>query len=170
MGSGQVQINWATATEQNAKEFIIERSADGIHFTELTRVKAVGNSNTEIKYNVLDIKPLNGRNFYRMQQADIDGAKFYSNIVLINMNITNSTVDIFPNPARGIANINLNNLPINNNSISVFDVTGKTVINKQPVTGSTVKINISTLLSGTYFVKVFTEAGTVLQQKLVVIN
>lgn len=170
MGSGQVQINWATATEQNAKEFIIERSADGIHFTELTRVQAVGNSNAEIKYNVLDIKPLNGRNFYRMQQADIDGAKFYSNIVLINMNITNSTVDIFPNPARGIANINLNNLPINNNSISVFDVTGKTVINKQPVTGNTVKINISTLLSGTYFVKVFTEAGTVLQQKLVVIN
>ena len=130
----------------------------------------MGNSNAEVKYNVLDVKPLNGRNFYRMQQVDINGAKVYSNIVLINMNIISNSVDIFPNPAKGVANINLNNLPINNNSIGVFDVTGKSVINQQSVTGNTVKINISNLQSGTYFVKVVLENGTVLQQKLVVIN
>ena len=88
MSNGQVQLNWATATEQNTKNFIIERSADGINFTEINRVAAAGNSNTEVKYNTLDVNPIKGKNFYRMRQTDIDGAGMYSNIVLINMSTT----------------------------------------------------------------------------------
>ncbi|MFM6924859.1 MAG: T9SS type A sorting domain-containing protein [Ferruginibacter sp.] len=170
MSNGQVQINWATSMEQNAREFIIERSSDGIHFTTLTSVAARGNSSTEITYNAYDVNPLKGRNFYRMQQKDIDGAKIYSNIVMINMSITNASVDIFPNPAHGVANVNLNNLPLNNNNIAVFDLTGKAVINLSGITGNTVKLNIAALQAGTYFVKVSTEDGNIFQQKMTVIN
>ena len=170
MSNGQVQLTWATATEQNTKNFIIERSADGINFTEINRVAAAGNSNTEVKYNTLDVNPIMGKNFYRMRQTDIDGASMYSNIVLINMSTTTARVDIFPNPAHGTANINLNNLPVNNNSIVVFDITGKAVINLAKITGNTVKMNIASLQPGTYFVKVVTEDGNVFQNKMVVIN
>jgi Secretion system C-terminal sorting domain len=170
MNNGQVQLNWATAAEQNAREFVIERSADGVHFSALTSVAATGNSNIERKYNALDASPLNGRNFYRMQQIDLDGTKAYSNIVMINMSISNASVIVFPNPARGFANINLNNLPEKNNTITVFDITGKAVINQVNVTGNTVKLNIAALQSGTYFIKVFTENGQVLQNKMNVFN
>ncbi len=168
--NGQVQINWATASEQNAREFVIERSADGVHFAPLTSVTATGNSNIERKYNALDANPVDGRNFYRLQQIDMDGTITYSNIVMINMSISNASVTVFPNPARGFANINLNNLPEKNNTITVFDVTGKAVINQVNVTGNTVKLNISALQSGTYFIKVFTENGNVLQNKMNVFN
>ena len=170
MNNGQVQINWATATEQNAREFIIERSADGLHFTAITNVAATGNSSVEIKYNAIDVHPLKGRNFYRMLQTDIDGSKAYSNIVLINMDFSNASIDVFPNPAHGFANINLNNLPEKNNTITVFDITGKAVINQANVTGNTVRLNVSALKPGTYFIKVYTENGQVFQNKMTVLN
>ena len=170
VNNSQVQLNWSTASEQNAREFIIERSADGLHFSELTRVAAVGNSSIEIKYNTRDTKPLNGKNFYRLLQTDFDGAKAYSSIVMLNMSITNSSIEVYPNPARGVANININNIPINNSSIQVIDITGKAVINALPVTNNTVKLNISTFQNGTYFVKVFTADGFAIQCKLFVMN
>lgn len=170
MNNGQVQINWATATEQNAREFIIERSADGLHFTPITNVAATGNSSIEIKYNAVDVHPLKGRNFYRMLQTDIDGKKSYSNIVLINMDFSNASINVFPNPARGFANINLNNLPEKNNAITVFDITGKAVINLANVTGNTVRLNVSVIKPGTYFIKVHTENGHVFQNKMTVFN
>ena len=168
--NGQVNINWATATEQNTKNFIIERSADGINFTEINRVVAAGNSNTEVKYNTLDVNPIMGKNFYRMRQTDIDGASMYSNIVLINMSITKASVDIFPNPVHGVVNINLNNLPVNNNSIVVYDITGKALINFNGITGNTVKLNLSTIKAGTYYIKVSTGDGNIFQNKMIVIN
>ena len=170
VNNSQVQLNWSTASEQNAREFIIERSADGLHFTELKRVAAVGNSSIEIKYNTPDTKPLNGKNFYRLLQTDFDGAKAYSSIVMLNMSITNSSIEVYPNPARGVANINLNNLPMNKTIIGVFDIAGKLVISQLPVNGNTVKLNISTLQSGTYVVKVTNTDGAFIQQKLIVTN
>ena len=169
----QVQLNWATTAENNTKEFIIQRSADGVNFSEMTKVSAKGNSSIEVKYNCYDYTPLAGRNFYRLITMDMDGLKSFSEIVLINMNITvdsKASLDIYPNPAKDVVTVNLNNLSIYNNSVSVTDLNGATVIRKEAQNGSAIKLNVSQLQPGVYMVKVVGTDGTVTQGKIMVVN
>ncbi len=166
----KVQVNWSTANEQNAKEYIIERSADGQSFAEVSRVNAKGNSSVESIYNLFDHNPFSGKNFYRLVQVDKNGAKVYSSIVIVKMDIETAAMDIFPNPARGQVNINLNNTTGHNNSLSVFDMTGKPVINQMQMTGNATKLDIAGLQPGSYIVKVVTADGKMIQNKLLVVK
>ncbi|HMD00340.1 MAG TPA: T9SS type A sorting domain-containing protein, partial [Ferruginibacter sp.] len=168
----QVQLDWATTAEINTKEFVILRSNDGINYTELTKVNAKGNSSTEVKYGIMDPAPKAGANFYRLVTVDIDGWKSYSDIVLVNMNIATvkAMMSVYPNPAHDEVTINLSNLPLYNNSLIVSDMTGAVLINKLALNGSAIKLNVSTLKSGTYVVKVVTTDGNVTQEKIMVTN
>ncbi len=168
-----VQLNWATTAEHNTKEFIIQRSADGVNFSELTRVSANGNSSIEVKYNSYDYTPLAGRNFYRLITLDLDGFKSYSDIVLVNTSITaasKASLDIYPNPAHGVVTVNLNNLPILNNSLTVTSISGAKIISKEAMNGSALKLDVSQLQPGIYVVKVIGNDGISAQQKIIVKN
>src|SRR3569832_318153 len=68
-----IDILWSTASETNTSEFIIERTLDGQHFTEIKRVKAAGNSTSTLNYKVTDYNPFVGNNYYRLIEIDNDG-------------------------------------------------------------------------------------------------
>jgi hypothetical protein len=67
-------LHWATATEHNTTYFIVEKSENGITWSELGTVSAAGNSTQEIHYDLTDnsVKPI--FNYYRLTQYDMDGA------------------------------------------------------------------------------------------------
>lgn len=166
----QVQLNWSTAIEQDSKEFTIERSADGINFSTLIKIAAHGNSTAELKYNTTDYNPLSGKNFYRLIETGINGNKTYSETIVVNMKIVNASMDIFPNPAYGQVVINLNDLPVFSNTVSVLDLSGKTMITKTEVNGNTIKLNIQQLNPGTYIIKLIATDGTMVQNKMIVVD
>lgn len=168
-GSG-VQMNWATITEQQSREFIIERSANGSDFSEIARVPASGNSTVERLYRTMDMHPLPGNNYYRVIQTDVQGKKTYSSIVLVDMGTAAAGMRVFPNPAKGHVNISLVHLPAGISLISVYDVTGKTMVKELPVSGNTLKLDVSKWSAGTYFIKLLTKNGEMLQQKLTVVD
>ncbi|RZM06217.1 MAG: discoidin domain-containing protein, partial [Pedobacter sp.] len=60
------KISWTTAQELNSREFIVQRSADGRSWTELTRVAAQGNTQSTTNYSVTDNNPGKGVNYYNM--------------------------------------------------------------------------------------------------------
>ena len=64
---------------------------------------------------------------------------------------TNS-FSIYPNPSNNIFNINVNN--INEFEFEVYDITGKTVINKNKVLSSTYQLDMSPYSSGMYFINI----------------
>ena len=67
----QVLLNWTTATEQNNAYFTIAKSRDGIVFTDLAQVAAVGNSTTPQSYRWLGTS--DAGTYYRLSQTDFDG-------------------------------------------------------------------------------------------------
>jgi len=78
-------IYWATATEHNTTHFVVEKSENGITWSELGTVAAAGNSTQELHYDVTDnaVKPI--YNYYRLTQYDTDGAyETFDPIVLNN--------------------------------------------------------------------------------------
>ncbi len=165
-----VQLYWTTANEFNSKEFIIERSGDGISFSEIGRVASAGNSNTEKNYTTKDLAPLSGKNFYRLAELDRSGVITYSSILVINFNGGKPALEIYPNPARQFITVSLTDLPAYNNSIAVYDIAGETVISNAQVSGNSFKLNVDKLSAGTYFIKVTSAEGTIVQNKFVVLK
>ena len=69
-----VTLTWQTVSELNTAFFVIERSPDAANFKEIGKQYATGNSNRTKNYVFTDNEPLDGSNFYRLRQVDLDGA------------------------------------------------------------------------------------------------
>ncbi len=97
---GGINIDWTVYSEENLRQYEIERSADSKNFSAITIVSA-RNVTTETKYSWLDVNPLSGISFYRLKSIDIDGKAGYSSIVKINLNKSLKDFSIYPNPVIG---------------------------------------------------------------------
>lgn len=103
---GAVKLSWTTGQETNTKEFVVERSTDGVNYKSLGSVAARGNSAAPTDYGYTDAQPAAGTNFYRLKPVDNDNRFEYSNIVKINF-AKAFTVWLSPNPANDYVTVNL---------------------------------------------------------------
>lgn len=166
----QVQLNWVTSTELNAKEFIVERSLDGFSFVGIGRVNAKGMSAVDVPYSLIDKSPASGYNYYRLTEVSNDRVATYSDVVTVYFSGKAGMVDIYPVPSRQSITVDLGTLPVNNSTISIFDVTGKMIMSNYRVMSNTVKLDVRNYAAGTYILKVISEDGTILQNKFVVVK
>lgn len=163
-------LNWATATETNAQSFVVQRSADGLHYSNIATVKATGNSTATQKYNYVDPQitrlgvPLL---FYRLMQVDKDGATAYSNIQTLSLpvNTLAKNIIIYPNPYRNTLNVYVQNIPVGNatETAQLFSLDGKLIYSSGlkrslPTQQFTIN-NLPALTSGTYILKLTLNAA-----------
>ena len=75
-------LSWITETELNAGYFSVRSSTDAVHFTEIARVIAAGNSSTERSYSFTDDNIGTGNKFvyYELAMIDKDGRQQLSDI------------------------------------------------------------------------------------------
>jgi hypothetical protein len=97
--NNKVLLSWKTSAEHNNSYFRLSHSADGKTFTLLTKVNAAANGNRENTYAFVHLNPVNGNNYYRLEQVDLDGTVKDLGIQLIKFSIAvNQEVKIYPNP------------------------------------------------------------------------
>ncbi|MEO6039518.1 MAG: hypothetical protein ABIQ93_13980, partial [Saprospiraceae bacterium] len=85
--SGVVKINWETAYEHNNERFEIERSIEGKNWAVIGVVNSHDSHSSEPQaYAFEDKNPLGGRNYYRLNQIDLNGASTFSPIVTVEAN------------------------------------------------------------------------------------
>lgn len=77
------QITWATQTEVNNCCFYVQRSTDGLNFSDIGIVDGEGNSTSTINYLFYDPHPVAGINYYRLLQKDVDGHISASDIISV---------------------------------------------------------------------------------------
>ncbi len=166
-----VALQWSTAQERNSKLFIIERSIDGgSTFAAIGSVNAFGNTNSVTQYQHTDLSPVTGTNLYRLKQIDLDGKFNYSKIVAITLNQKNNNYySLYPTIGHEFTTINATTSFQKNITISIFDEAGHLVKNLKSVISSNnpVKVSLTNLKSGIYFVKI-NDNQTVNTQKLIV--
>ena len=97
-----VQLNWATASETNTRDFVVEYSNNAQQWTSLSTIPAAGNSTTTRTYSYVHQNPLKGNNYnyYRILQRDIDDKFSYSKIVSIIFNEPGADIQVYPNPVQ----------------------------------------------------------------------
>lgn len=158
-------LKWTTLCEQNVEYYIVERSTDGNNYSEIGRVKAVGNSTVKQSYGFTDVKPLGGNNIYRIQVLDQDGRISYSAARTLNFGIIKNSITISPNPAHNLAIITLKN-NMKPMKVSLFNSFGQQV-GSYNMTNESLTIDVSKLTAGTYFINVKGE-GVDHREKLIV--
>ncbi len=97
-----IEVSWATATEQETDYFVVERSKDAIQFSSIgPKVLAAGESLENQYYSIVDETAVRGITYYyRIKQVDLDGQFTYSSIVNAKLNLLGKEVTIFPNPVN----------------------------------------------------------------------
>jgi len=128
--NNHTDLLWATATETQNAYFAVERSADGVHFDEITQVPGAGNSAVTKNYAYTDHSPLNGPNYYRLRQVDFDGAYSFSPVRRVVFGEANG-VRLQPVPATETLQVLLDKTTEEDINWSVFDQSGRLVLDGQ---------------------------------------
>ncbi|MBK0403179.1 T9SS type A sorting domain-containing protein [Adhaeribacter sp. BT258] len=148
-------LNWATASEKNSDNFVVERSVNGKNFEAIGSVKAAGNSSQILTYSFTDATPAAERTYYRLKQTDADGAFAYSTIVVVERSGKGRTVEaaVYPNPFAG--NLNLKLQPADGvKEVKLISLDGKEVYRKAIVAETNVTLNdLPVLKPGMYLLQ-----------------
>ncbi len=154
-----IALTWVTATEINNRGFGVEKSLDGRQWSELTFVNASAPNSNGATYSTVDFAPVDGMNFYRLRQTDLDGKFSYSAVRQVNFNGAAEQVSVYPNPSKGYVNV-LVNVRSAQVPYSITDLSGKAVQSGMLRTdGATNRVNIQGLRAGIYMLQVRDENG-----------
>ncbi|MDQ3022588.1 MAG: T9SS type A sorting domain-containing protein [Bacteroidota bacterium] len=161
-----VNLNWATATENNNQGFDIERKL--LSATDWTRVGNVAGSGTtteQRKYTFSD-RTSTGKYNYRLKQIDLNGNFAYHDLtgeVIVGVPSNYNLSQNYPNPFNPSTKVDYD-LPYDGQvSIKLFDISGRevsTLVNEVKTAGYyTLGFNGASLSSGIYFYTISAEAN-----------
>ena len=154
-----ISLEWKTATEHNSDYFEVVKSRDGENWSSLTTLGSAGNSTQELTYNTKDGNAIDGNNYYKLIQYDIDGEfKEYGPINVICNGNTKGYFSIFPNPSTGDFQVILNNKQlIGEGTLMIKDTKGSEILTKEIKISSGINLfNVSNLNlpSGIYYISI----------------
>ncbi len=93
-------VKWKTAEETNLKEFVLEFSNNGMHFTDAGKIASSGNQNgSTYSFNHSTLN--NQRIFYRLRLVDNDGSITYSKIISSLAEKQNESLRVYPTVSSG---------------------------------------------------------------------
>ncbi|MEN2284501.1 T9SS type A sorting domain-containing protein, partial [Algoriphagus sp. SE2] len=122
----------------------------------------------EVKVTVRDGRELVSEEIITIQVNKSNEAGFNT-----DSGFGNSTVRMYPNPARDLVNLQSNDPEEKLGEISVFDVRGRLVQSYLPEmveNGNKYTISVSNLAAGVYFLTTTTEEGVSQLQRLIVVK
>lgn len=99
-----VELTWQTASEENNKGFVVQRSVNGTDFTSKGFVAARGNG-MGAQYRFIDHQAPAGRIFYRLLQQDYNGNNSLSAVRAVVVQPQHS-IQLTPNPATTQLQVN----------------------------------------------------------------
>lgn len=156
-------LTWATVSENNSKQFIIERSLDGIQFTQIGSVQASGNSYHANNYNYTDynITALNAKVlYYRLRQEDLDGKFLYSAVVVLSLKINSLEPGVVavPNPFTQTINLQIINVADRKekDKVELYSLEGRLLYQRTIINRGSATIlldNLPILSPGMYLLK-----------------
>jgi hypothetical protein len=154
-----ITLNWKTATEHNTSHFDVLKSRDGENWSKLTTLTSAGNSTQELSYTAKDENEIDGNNYYKLMQYDIDGVSDeYGPINVICNGNSKGYFSTFPNPSSGMFQVVLNNKNmIGDGIIEIKDTKGAKVFEKEIKINQGINlydIDNKSLISGIYYVRI----------------
>jgi len=165
--NNNVELLWATASEENFDYFSIERSVDGKDFKEIAQITGMGNSTTRVDYEYVDEFPLIGRAYYRLKSVDFDGYTEVFDYVMVECDGAKKDFTIYPNPVTNNQfSLKTNYEVTDDQSLIVYNSMG-TVEKTYTVNSWLSEFNTDDLMPGSYLMKLVSSSGTIVKRILI---
>jgi hypothetical protein len=143
-------LQWATAQEQNTRDFEVQHSSNGINWTGIGVLPAAGNSNIASRYSYVHTTPVTGINYYRILQTDMDGRNSYSNLRILQFTAADNLFSITANPVTN----NVLTVQVATTAVLALYTTDGKLVWQQQVNAGTKYIDVSRYAKGVYLFKV----------------
>jgi len=150
-------LTWTTNTESDVSHFVIERSANGINYTQVGEVAAAGNSNTTQTYGFKDATGITRQYYYRIRVVEFSGLETVSRVEVVScLSGGFGVLDVYPNPTQDEVAITFEVSDRDKVNIKLVDVLGRTVTQEILITPdiglNRTVIDMSSLPSAMYFI------------------
>ncbi len=145
-------ITWGTTSEINSLRFDVMRSTDGVSFSTIGSVNAVGGS-LPTNYSFDDNNAPFGVAYYRLSQVDKDGRTELSKTLAVTNSKTGVVIEKYPNPVHDNLAVSIQSNINGNLQVAVADMQGKTIMQQQWQKNQPVlkkNVNVSALQNGVY--------------------
>ena len=164
-----VVLKWETATETDNDYFVLEASTDGARFETIAEIEGAGTISTPQFYSFKDDNPVDGVNYYRLKQVDMDGDFEYFKTVSVEIEREATVFAVTPNPVRNIARIQLNENISSEAHLELVTMTGQTIKMVNVTSDQGVQeVMMNDLPSGVYYIRLVDRlSNEVLNQKII---
>lgn len=169
----KVLLNWKVLNNLQVKNFVVERSTDGIHFTGIEDIRKQYQSSAADYSAEDDISDLYDRFvYYRIRLININSVVNYSHVITIKLNASGEVVSasLSPNPVRDLMQLQVRAGKTAKVRIDFFDQAAKLVATtKIDLKGrSTVTLDdLSGKPRGIYFALIYID-DKIFRQKLII--
>ncbi|MFT3933915.1 MAG: T9SS type A sorting domain-containing protein [Chitinophagaceae bacterium] len=164
-----VLLNWKTASELNSAYYAVQKSTDALAWATIGKLAAAGNASAENNYSFTD-NTVNGNNYYRIAEYDVDGKTTLSNIASAGCNMQEAFA-IWPNPVSNTMYIRITVRNASEANIKLFDSKGALVkqkINSLANGTNMISMDVKGIAAGLYFVNVTYNNGQAQLKKIMV--
>lgn len=164
-----IKLIWNTENEKKVKQFLVERSTNGLEFSTVGSIAATNKEAASYAFYDNDPIAISSKQklYYRIKMMDIDGKFSYSNVVVVGPVKDQSGLMIYPNPVKGRRlNVKLNQ-PFQNVQVKIIDAVGRihSALNKNTLhSNGQLTIDVGNLSKGLYLLKVEANEETYLKQ------
>jgi hypothetical protein len=157
----KVKIAWSSVEQSAVRHYRLWKSTDGVLFNTILGTFAPGKH----EYSFLDLLP-NDHNYYRIEIINADGSSRWERIMHMNMKKCSSNLpfvvsNIYPNPTKSTATFSIANNCSSTKQIDIllFNANGSLLKQQKNIVNvgqNQINIDVATLTSGHYFVRVQT--------------
>jgi hypothetical protein len=146
-------LRWQLVPDGQPHQYILQRSNDGVNFTDITKIDAGagGNSFTDKAYS-------NGANYYRIMQTNTNAAtQQLCRIIEVSGRRNQSLVSLLGNPVGNNLLLSISSLLNQQLSIEIVGADGRRAGNwlqNVPKGNSVLKLPVNKLMPGIYLLKV----------------
>lgn len=154
VNKGKAELKWVVADNETAGRFIIEKSKDGITYSEAGVVFGTDKTGVE-EYIFRDATAFSGKMFYRLKSYDkLDKAEYSKILLLSTEAIVADNIKLIGNPVTGQLTFTYSSAANESTALRIYD-TGGRIVQSQLLSSrqgqNTASINLaSTLAKGMY--------------------
>jgi len=167
------QVNWKVDNEVNLREYVVERSINGRHFSNIGNTLLIANNGGIAIYGFQDERPFNGVNFYRIRAIGSTGHIQYSNIVKVDPVKFATGITVNPNPVQDNSiKIYFRNQPKGNYKLQLINLIGQVILNANVYVDQSEFVYIvrpeKVLAKGVYQLNIIKEDGSSVAENVIV--
>jgi hypothetical protein len=150
-------LTWKTAEEINSKQYVVERSVDGIVFSSIGIIHAAGSSSGTKSYSFIDNQP-GAKNWYRLRIIDLSGYEELSKVILLKGSNSEAWLRLYPTLVAASVTMEITAVKNQQAELIIANALGQMISRqtKKVVQGiNKLQTDVNQFSCGVYYVTVF---------------